>query len=88
MYSPPSRLWKESADYATSLQSGMGFTSNQAILLSAPVSVVKTVIGASADSNEPLYYAVVPALISSRIGDSECSSLPRTSLELNDTYRW
>ncbi|KAA6409659.1 MAG: MFS transporter [Lasallia pustulata] len=35
------------------LQSGMGFSSNQAILLSAP----------------PYYYAIIPALISSRIGD-------------------
>ncbi|KAI4125254.1 MAG: hypothetical protein LQ347_005435 [Umbilicaria vellea] len=51
------------------LQSGMGFTSNQAILLSAPVSVVKTILGAFTDSTEPFYYAVVPALISSRIGD-------------------
>lgn len=88
MYSPPSKPRKEPADYATSLQSGMGFTSNQAILLSAPVSVAKTVLGASANLNEPLYYAVVPALISSRIGDSECSSLPRISLGLDDTYRW
>lgn len=35
------------------LQNGMGFSSNQAILLSAP----------------PYYYAVIPVLISSRIGD-------------------
>jgi len=35
------------------LQNGMGFSSNQAILLSAP----------------PYYYAVIPVLISSRVGD-------------------
>jgi MFS family permease len=35
------------------LQNGMGFSTNQAILLSAP----------------PYYYAVIPVLISSRIGD-------------------
>ncbi|MCJ1251097.1 cytoskeletal protein binding protein [Trapelia coarctata] len=35
------------------LQGGMGFSSNQAILLSAP----------------PYYYAVIPAILTSRIGD-------------------
>lgn len=79
MYGFPSRLWNQSANIAISLQSGMGFTSNQAILLSAPVSLVKTVLGASADSDKPLYYAVIPALISSRIGDSECPGLPKLS---------
>ncbi|KAI4187860.1 MAG: hypothetical protein L6R41_002522 [Letrouitia leprolyta] len=38
------------------LQSGMGFSTNKAILLAAP----------------PYYYAIIPVLISSRIGDKYC----------------
>lgn len=38
------------------LQSGMGYSTNKAILLAAP----------------PYYYAVIPVLISSRIGDKYC----------------
>ena len=56
-----------------SLQSGMGFSSNQAILLSAPVGLLI----ARHDENilltsmQPYYYAVIPVLLSSRFGDSE-----------------
>ena len=62
------------ANNIISLQSGMGFTSNQAILLSAPVSPVhgsRRSFIARADLTKPYYYAVIPVIISSRIGDSK-----------------
>ena len=79
------------ANNITSLQSGMGFTSNQAILLSAPVSPVHGSLRsfiACADSTKPYYYAVIPVIISSRIGDSESPSLPTALFGyIDDTHR-
>lgn len=56
----------------------MGFTENQAILLSAPVSLddVSKARLNHTDVDEPYYYAAIPVLLSSRIGDSKCPLRP------------
>lgn len=61
------------AHVVLSLQSGMGFTENQAILLSAPVSPddIGTNQPNRTDFDKPYYYAALPVLLSSRIGDSK-----------------
>ena len=65
------------ADGAVSLQNGMGFTTNQAILLSAPVSRIEPWLASGnrvLTVPKPYYYAVIPVLISSRVGDSKLLS--------------
>jgi len=51
----------------------MGFSENQAILLSAPVSLNYVLSGQliHTDNGKPYYYAVIPVLLSSRIADSK-----------------
>jgi len=57
------------------LQGGMGFSSNQAILLSAPVwpQNCQIRLECTTDQEQPYYYAVIPVLLSSRVGDSKFS---------------